>query len=219
MRGSPRSDRPLLREALRLLVVTDAHLAAPRSIHDVTQAALSAGARAFQIRAKGLSARELLTLTHQLHPPIRRAGALLFLNDRADVALAAGADGVHLGPNDPPLRAIRQAAPSPFLIGYSTDDPDQAIAAAAAGADYIGCGAVWGTTTKDVGGEAIGIDRLRAVARSVSIPVVAIGGITAVRAQEVARTEAVGVAVVGAIMSAADPASATRSLLDALETK
>jgi len=218
MSGSARSDRPSLREALRLLVITDAHLAAPRSIPEVTLAALSAGAKAFQLRAKDLSPRELLELARELHPPIQSAGALLFLNDRADVALAAGADGVHLGPNDPPLRALRQAAPWPFLIGYSTDDPDQAREAASMGADYLGCGAVWGTTTKDVGGEAIGIDRLRAVARSVSIPVVAIGGITAARASIIAKTEAAGVAVIGAIMTAEDPASATRSLVEALGT-
>jgi thiamine-phosphate diphosphorylase len=103
--------------------------------------------------------------------------------------------------------------PDGFLIGYSTDDPDEARRAVAAGADYLGCGTVYGTSTKADAGAAIGLERLDEVAGAVPVPVVAIGGITPARAPEVARTRAAGVAVVGAVMSAADPGDAVRRLL------
>jgi thiamine-phosphate pyrophosphorylase len=143
----------------------------------------------------------------------RLAGALLFVNDRVDVALAAEADGAHVGPTDLPLAALRRWVPSTFLLGYSTDDPDEARRAEAAGADYLGCGAVYRTRSKDVGDEAIGPTGLHRVARAVGIPVVGIGGITPERASELAATGAAGVAVMGAIMAADDPGGAVRDLL------
>lgn len=199
--------------ALRLVVITDRDLAAPRTIEDVVDRALAAGARAIQLRDKDAGAAALLPLALRLREATRRAGALLFLNDRFDVALAAGADGVHLGPDDLPVTAVRRVAPPGFLIGHSCDTVPEARAAAAAGADYIGCGAVWATTTKGGVGEAIGLGRLDEVARAVAVPVVGIGGITPERASEVALTAAAGVAVIGAVMAAADPADAVRRLL------
>jgi thiamine-phosphate diphosphorylase len=126
--------------------------------------------------------------------------------------MLAGADGVHLGPDDLPVAEARRIAPD-ILIGYSTDDPAQAVAAERAGANYIGCGAVFGTTSKDAGGERIGVERLSQVARAVSIPVIGIGGITVENVNEVAAGGAAGAAVIGAVMSAPDPGAATRSLL------
>jgi thiamine-phosphate pyrophosphorylase len=201
---------------LRVIVVTDRRLALPRSIQQVVQAALDAGAPAIQLRDKAATARELAETGRALLPAVRATGALLFINDRLDVALAVGADGVHLGPDDIPVAAARRIAPPGFLIGFSTDDPDTARTAEIDGASYIGCGAVFGTTTKaDAAGEAIGIRRLDAVARAVDIPVVAIGGITADNAAAIARTAAAGVAVVGAVMAAPDPAEVVRALLRA----
>jgi thiamine-phosphate pyrophosphorylase len=136
---------------LRLVVITDRDLAAPRSVAAVVEAALAAGAPAVQLRDKGATAAELLDRARTLVAVVRAAGALLFINDRLDVALAAGADGVHLGPDDLPVAAARRIAPPGFLIGYSTDDPDLALRAQADGASYIGCGAVFGTKTKEVG--------------------------------------------------------------------
>jgi thiamine-phosphate pyrophosphorylase len=211
--GGGRGRTVSLREALRLVVITDARIARPRSVEDVVAAALDAGARAVQLRAKDASPHAQLTIAKRLLALTRPAGALLFVNDRFDVALAAGADGVHLGPADLPVEAVRRASPRDFLVGYSSDDPDEARSAAAAGADYLGCGAVWGTRTKEVGEEAIGLERLDEVARAVAIPVVAIGGITAARAKAVAGTRATGVAVVSAVMAAADPGVAVRALL------
>lgn len=197
---------------LRLIVITDVALAAPRSVRDVVAAALDAGAPAIQLRDKNAAASTLLEEARELLTLVRRYGALLFINDRIDVALAAGADGVHLGPDDLPVQAARRIAPR-LLIGFSTDDPDTARRAQQDGADYIGCGAVFGTRTKDVGEEAIGVDRLEAVAAAVSIPVVGIGGVTTENAGQIATSRAAGAAVVGAVMAAPDPAEAVRTLL------
>src|SRR5690606_16782211 len=191
---------------LGLIVITDTRLAAPRSILEVVEAALDGGATAIQLRDKEATARELYDQARALREVTARHGALLFVNDRLDVALAAGADGVHLGPGDLPIHAARLAAPRPFLIGASTDDPAQARQLEAEGADYIGCGAVFGTTTKDVGDERIGPAGLAAVARAVSIPVVGIGGIQPDNAHLLRDTGAAGIAVIGAVMAAPDPA-------------
>ncbi|MBI4408487.1 MAG: thiamine phosphate synthase [Gemmatimonadetes bacterium] len=204
-----------MRLDLRLIVLTDRELAAPRPVEDIVAACLAAGAPAIQLRDKNATARALLEQATRLLRLTRRHRALLFLNDRLDVALAAGADGVHLGPADLPITAARRAAPPPFLIGYSTDDPAEARRAAAAGADYIGCGAVFGTTTKDVGGERIGLERLAQVVRAVDIPVIGIGGIGPENAAETRRTGAAGVAVIRAVMGAQDPGKAVRELLAA----
>ena len=180
---------------------------------DVVAAALAAGAPAVQVRAKGASARELLELGRQLLPLARERGALLFVNDRLDVALALGADGVHLGPDDLPVAAARRAMPAGFLIGASTDDPDVAPRLVAEGADYIGCGAVYATSTKPDAGDVIGLEGLDRVALAVDVPVIGIGGISVARSAEVATTAAAGVAVVGVVMAAADVAAAVRGLL------
>lgn len=199
---------------LRLIVITDAALAAPADVDDVVRLALAAGAPAIQLRDKNTTARALADHARVLLPLVHEAGARLFINDRIDVALAVGAHGVHLGPHDMPVAAARRIAPASFLVGYSTDDPELARRAQDDGASYIGCGAVFGTTTKrDLGDERIGLDRLHLVAKAVDIPVIAIGGITAENAALVRAAGAAGVAVAGAIMAAADPAAATRALL------
>jgi len=202
-----------LARRLRLIVVTDAALARPRTLLDVVAAALSAGAPAIQLRDKEASARELLTASRQLLPLVREAGALFFVNDRVDVALAAGADGVHVGPHDLPVESLRRAVGTGFLIGASCDDPEAARRLVEEGADYIGCGAVYPTGTKPDAGEAIGPAGLDRVARAVSVPVVGIGGITEKRSAEVATTHAAGVAVISGVMCAPDVASAVRGIL------
>ncbi|HEX6308273.1 MAG TPA: thiamine phosphate synthase [Longimicrobiales bacterium] len=204
---------------LRLIVITDPDLAEPRSIPDVVRAALEAGAPAVQLRDKQATARELVELARVLLPLARAAHARLFINDRLDVALAAGADGVHLGPDDLPLTAARRIAPPPFLIGCSADDPTEARRLERDGASYIGCGAVFGTSTKEVGGERIGVERLDEVARAVDIPVVAIGGVNAGNVRDITRTHAAGIAVVSAIMAADDPRTAAGELLELLGRK
>jgi thiamine-phosphate pyrophosphorylase len=199
---------------LRLIVITDRAAAAPRPVRGIVATALAAGAPAIQLRDKEATPAELLQQTYELLALVRARGARLFVNDRLDVALAAGADGVHLGPDDLPVAVARRIAPPGFFIGYSTDDPRLALDAERDGASYIGCGAVFGSSTKhDVAGEHIGTARLDEVARAVTIPVVGIGGITVSNIAQVAATRAAGAAVVSAVMSAADPAAVTRELL------
>jgi thiamine-phosphate pyrophosphorylase len=198
-------------------VITDARLAAPRKVVEVVRAALGAGARSVQIRNKGDAARTLVELGRELRNLTREHGALLLVNDRVDVALAVEADGVHVGPHDLPVAAVRAITPPGFLVGRSADDPEVARLAVAEGADYIGSGTVYATTTKADAGAVIGLEGLATVVRAVPVPVVAIGGITVERAREIPRTGAAGVAVVGAVMSAPDPAEAVRLLLASLD--
>lgn len=198
---------------LRLIVITDRALAAPRALEDVVRAALVAGAPVIQLRDKTADARSLFEQARALLRLTRAHGALLFVNDRLDVALAAGADGVHLGPDDLPVAAARSPAPTDFLVGFSTDDPALARRAAADGAVYIGCGAVFGTRTKDVGDERIGPEGLRRVVEAVHVPVIGIGGVTVENVAELARVGAAGAAVVGAVMKAADVHDTVRRLM------
>jgi thiamine-phosphate diphosphorylase len=204
-----------LARRLALVVLTDGPLARPRSVVEVVEAALRAGAPAIQLRNKGEPARALLEVGRTLRRLTREAGALLLVNDRIDVALALEADGVHLGPDDVPVAAARRIVPDDFLIGRSADDREVAAQAVRDGADYIGCGTVYATSTKLDAGSVIGIDGLRRVARAVPVPVLGIGGITAERAPDVLATGARGVAVVGAIMAAADVEGAVRAFMKA----
>lgn len=209
------TDSIALRDALRVIVVVEAGLAAPRSMVEVVQAALAGGARAIQLRNKGDTARELMAAGERMTPLLRQVGALFFINDRLDVALALGADGVHLGPDDLPVAAVRAAAPRGFLIGRSADEAQVARDSVMDGADYIGCGTVFATSTKPDAGHVIGVDGLRRVVEAVRVPVVGIGGVTVERARDVAETGAAGVAVVNAVMRASDPAAVVLRMLQA----
>jgi thiamine-phosphate pyrophosphorylase len=205
---------------LRLIVITDVALAAPKTIEDVVRAALEAGAPAIQLRDKQAEPAELYRQALRLGELARQYDALLIINDRLDVALATDAHGVHLGPHDLPVAAARAAARRAgrpdLIIGASTDDPDRARHLAAEGADYIGCGAVYGTRSKpDVGTERIGTQGLARVARAVDIPVIAIGGITPANVGAALEAGARGAAVIGAVMCADDPGLAVRLLLGA----
>ena len=211
---------PHLADRLRLIVITDEALVRPRALPDVVREALAAGAPTIQLRLKGASARELLVAALTLIPIVRSAGGLFIVNDRLDVALAGGADGVHLGPDDPPVSDARAvaaetlgAAADGFILGCSVDTADAAARAEAEGADYLGVGAVYATANKSDAEDVIGLEGLQRVVEAVSIPVVAIGGITPERANAVAETGACGAAVIGAVMGSPEPAEAVRALL------
>jgi len=199
-------------DRLRLIVVTDPECGAGRSMIEVVRAALKGGAPAIQLRMKDGSAREMAALGRALLAEARPAGALLFINDRVDVALAVGADGVHLGQDDLPAAAARRIAPPGFLIGVSAETVELAVRARADGADYVGVGPVYATGSKADAGDAVGLERIAEVSAAVRIPVVGIGGITIGSAPAVLRAGAAGIAVIGAVMRAIDPASATRAL-------
>ena len=204
-----------LARRLRLIVITDRVLAGPRDVAQVVGATLRAGAPAVQLREKTLPPRDILPLAQRLRADTAAAGSLFFVNDRVDLALAVGADGVHLGPGDLPVSAARRIAPPGFLIGYSADDEDTARAAVADGADYIGCGTVFPTHTKLDAGATIGLDGLARVVRGAGAPVIGIGGITASLARHVFGTGVAGCAVVGAVMAAPDPSRAVGDFLRA----
>jgi thiamine-phosphate pyrophosphorylase len=198
---------------LALMVITDARCGEGRALVDVVRAALRGGAPCVQLRVKTESARETVELARALREATREAGALLIVNDRVDVALVADADGAHVGDDDIPVAAARRIVPPGFLLGRSTDTPEQAVRARGDGADYVGVGPVYQTASKDDAGLPVGLARVAAVARAAGIPAVGIGGIDAANAAEVARSGAAGVAVIRAVMQAPDPAEAVRELL------
>ena len=205
-----------LARRLRLVVLTHPRPAAGALV-DVVAECLEAGCRAIQLRDKEASAETLYRQTVEMLPLALRHDALLIVNDRLDVALAAGAHGVHLGPDDIPVAAVRSGVPPTFVVGYSTDDPASGRAAAEGGADYLGVGAVFGTTSKDgLENEAIGPARVGAVVRESGLPCVGIGGITPENAGTVAAQGA-GVAVLGAVMHARRPGEVVSRILREVE--
>jgi thiamine-phosphate pyrophosphorylase len=169
---------------------------------------LAARPCALQIRGKRWPAAALRDLARALLPAVRAAGVPLCVNDRLDVALASGADMVHLGQDDLPLGEARRIAAGRLAIGVSTHDPAQAAAAAAGGADYIGYGPVFATASKANPDPLVGLEGLRLAAASVAVPVVAIGGITVERAVAVAAAGAAAAALIAAIDRAPDPTAA-----------
>ncbi|TVP49821.1 MAG: thiamine phosphate synthase [Gemmatimonadales bacterium] len=197
------------------MVLTDPHAAGARSLEEVVEEILAAGATAIQLRDKEAGSGELLPLARRLRDLCHARGALFLVNDRLDLALACGADGVHVGQDDLPAAGVRAVTPPGFVIGVSAETPELARKAQAEGADYVGCGPVWPTDSKADAGGAIGVRGLAAVVRAVRIPVVAIGGITPERVPELLAEGAAGVAVIRAVLAAPDPSAAVRALLRA----
>ncbi len=197
-----------------LHVLTDAR-GGPAALAAVG-AAVAAGAPVVQVRAKGSTDRELYAFARAVVEVCAAAGATCLVNDRVDVALAAGADGTHLGADDLPLAAARRVAGPGHLLGGTARDPARARLLVAEGADYLGVGPAWPTATKTGLPDALGPAGVRAVAMAVDVPVIAIGGVTAERVADLLAAGAAGVAVVGAVSAAPDPGAATRDLLRAL---
>ncbi|MDQ1104508.1 thiamine phosphate synthase [Nocardioides zeae] len=176
------------------------------------------GAVGFQVRAKEATTAELLALTTAVLAATRGAGAPVLVNDRLDVALAAGADGIHLGADDLPVARARaiadRAAPPGFLVGATCRDRDAVVAARAAGADYAGFGPVAATTSKPGLPDPLGVD---AVGRAAGVlPLVAIGGIGPDLARGAVAAGAHGVAVIGSVWRQPDPIDAAEALLGAV---
>ena len=167
------------------------------------------GARIVQVRQKSPGTGALLALCRELVTAARAAGMRVIVNDRADVAVMAGADGVHVGQDDLPAAAVRRIAGSAAIIGLSTHTPAQVDEACVAEVDYIAVGPIFPTTTKDTGYEARGLDLVRYAAGR-GRPVVAIGGITLANAASVLEAGASSVAVISDLLVAADPADRVR---------
>ena len=204
-------------EEVSLYVVTDPEMIGERKLEDVCQEALEAGVRVFQLRDKQASTRDLIDQAVGLKRLAERYGATFLVNDRADVALASGAHGVHVGQDDMPLDAARQMLGRHAVIGVSVRLPGEARAAERGGADYLAANLVFETPTKtDVEG-SIGLDGVRRLRAASGLPLVAIGGIKAENAASVVAAGADGVAVVSAVMAAPDVKQACRELLEAVE--
>ena len=189
---------------LGLYVITDRLLSRGRSHADVIRKAIDGGATCIQLREKDASSRELYLLACELRAITREKDTVLIINDRLDIALAVGADGVHLGQDDLPVAAARRIVPSGMILGVSVDNPRQAREAQAMGASYLGAGAVFATSTKADAGEPVGLQALAEICRGVDIPVVGIGGINLHNAGQVIQAGAAGVAVISAIVAADD---------------
>ena len=189
----------------------------------LARAMLAGGARLLQLRLKRdpgggpIATRDLLAAAAAIREATAAAGATFVVNDRADVAAAVGADGVHVGQDDLPVAAVRALVGATTLIGLSTHDEAQLAAAAASGADYLSLGPIYATTSKDRPDPVLGLDRLRRARRGVTRPLVAIGGITPATARAVLAAGADAVAVITALVRAPDVTRATAALLALLE--
>ena len=197
---------------MTLHLVTDRPLAAPRTIEDVVAAAVRGGVTVVQLREKECCTREFVALARKLKEMLTPLAVPLIVNDRADVALAAGADGVHAGQSDMDCRDLRRLLGPGAIIGLSVETPAQAEQAAALPVDYLGVGPIFSTSTKPDAAPAWGIEQLAELRLRTRHVLVAIGGIHAGNARQVIAAGADGLAVVSAICAAADPEAAAREL-------
>jgi len=202
----------------RTYLVTQASRSAGRDTETVVEAALAGGVDAVQLREKDAPDAERYAVGRRVRELTADAGVPLIVNDRIDIAAAIDADGVHLGQSDLPVEVAREQLGDGAVVGRSASTVEQARAAEAAGADYLGVGAVYGTDSKDVSGDrnGIGTERVAAVADAVDVPVIGIGGIDASNAAPVVGAGATGVAALSAITAAADPEAATEALREAV---
>ena len=200
----------------RLLVVTDRHQTNGRSLVPLLQRVLTAAAPAVQLRERDLSARELVTLAREVQALTASRRSHLLINDRIDVALALEGVGVNLRSNSLPVSVARQLLGARRLLGISVHAVEEAVQAELQGADYVILGPIYETPSKQMFGPPLGIHTLEKASRLVRIPIIGIGGVTVARAREMRRAGAFGVAVITAILGAADVESATRELLDAV---
>jgi thiamine-phosphate pyrophosphorylase len=201
-----------------LYLVTDRRQINGRDLVAVIDAALAAGVGAVQLREKDLGGRELFALAEALKTSCARYGAKLFLNDRVDVALAVDADGVQLGAASMPIGAAREILGPQKLIGASIHCLEEGKNAEGAGADFVVFGPIYFTASKAAYGEPQGVDRLKEIVEKISLPVYAIGGINLEGVAAVRGAGAHGVALISAVLSAADPAAAAKELLARLRT-
>ena len=195
-----------------LYFCTDRGLMSSATIEENVEAALTGGATVVQLREKHCSSREFYELAVRVRAIARRFGAPLIVNDRVDIALAAGADGVHVGQSDLPCAAVRRLVGEGMLVGVSAGSAAEALAAAGEGADYLGVGAMYATGTKEDAG-LVTMEELKNIRRAVELPIVVIGGINKATLGNFKGMGIEGIAVVSAIAAQKDPAAAARELL------
>ena len=199
------------RQTMRLYAVTDRAWVGRQTLPEQVEAALKGGATCVQLREKELDGAAFLEEAKVLAALCRRYGVPLIINDNVEVALASGADGVHVGQDDLTMEQVRRLAGDRLIVGVSAHTVEQALAAQAGGADYLGVGAVFATATKS-DAHVLPRETLAEICRAVDIPVVAIGGIGADNLLQLAGTGVDGVALVSAIFSAPDVEGQCRKL-------
>lgn len=201
-------------------LVTQQSVSDGRSTVDIVRDAIAGGIDVVQLREKETTARFRYELGLELRELTAEADVDLIVNDRVDIARAIDADGVHIGQSDLSVDVVRDLLGPEAIVGCSTATLEEASQAEAAGADYLGVGTVYGTTSKDVAEykDGVGPERIAEIVDAVSIPVVGIGGITADNAGPVVEAGAAGVAVISEITAAEDPRAATEALAETVET-
>ena len=195
-----------------LYLVTDRRLAKGRTTLDIVRAAVQGGVTCVQLREKTCSTREFIAEALAIRDFLNARGIALIINDRVDIAQAVGADGVHLGQSDMPLDIARSLVGDSMLVGISVESLEEAVQAEAGGADYLGVSPIYPTPTKTDTAPPLGLQGLRTIRRAVNLPLVGIGGLNQQNAAPVIQYGADGIAVVSAIVAAADPERAARQL-------
>lgn len=201
----------------RLYAVLDAAQVGERSVFDVCDALLAGGVRWIQYRDKGATSKHLFDNSRRLLRRIREAGGTFIVNDRADIAAAVGANGVHVGQDDLPVDMVRAAVGAERIVGFSTHTIPQVRQAEQSSADYAAFGPIFATPSKEKPDPVVGLDGLRSARQVARKPLVAIGGITLERAGEVIAAGADSVAVISDLLRASDISARARAFLSALE--
>ncbi|SNB48070.1 thiamine phosphate synthase [Geobacter sp. DSM 9736] len=204
--------RPRLPVDFRLYLITDRHQARGNLLDRVEQA-LSGGIKAVQLREKDLVSRELFELATEMRKLTAQYGALLFINDRIDIALAVDADGIHLGGDSIPLYKARHLVGKNKMIGVSCHNQISAMNAQDKGADFITYGPVFYTPSKAQYGEPLGLSKLKQVTESLTIPVFGLGGVTLDNAHQVMAAGTHGISLISAVLAADRPQQAAESLI------
>ncbi|MCP2519818.1 thiamine phosphate synthase [Candidatus Aminicenantes bacterium AC-335-K20] len=197
----------------KLYFIADFETSKRRDLVWIVNEAVKGGATVVQLRAKSISTREFLDIGKKIHSFLKKKGIPFIINDRIDIALALDADGVHLGQNDMPLQIARKILGKEKIIGISVNNIEEAVEAENNGADYLGVGPVFPTTTKPDIRAPLGIEGLKKIRKKVKIPIVAIGGINENNIREVCSIGVDGVAVISAIVLSSDPCQSARKLI------
>ncbi len=201
----------------RFHVLTDVCLQTRFSHVELAELAISGGADVIQFRQKDGATREMIRVAEQMQALCKRAGVTFIINDRMDVAIASQADGVHLGQDDFPISLARKLLGEEAIIGGSAGSLAEARKCLLDGADYIGFGPVYRTTSKEDAGPAAGLSLLKQIVETIPLPIIAIGGITAENASPVIQTGVHGIAVISAVCCQNDPREAAKRLRSLLE--
>jgi len=203
----------------RFHVLTDTCLQARFSHVELAKRAIAGGADTIQFRQKEGATREMIRIAGEMRDLCQKAGVTFIINDRVDVAIASQADGVHLGQDDFPIPLARKLLGKKAIIGGSASDMEEAQKCLREGADYVGFGPVYPTTSKEDAGPAAGLDSMKKIVGAVPLPIIAIGGISVNNASPLIRAGAHGIAVISAVCCQEDPAEAARCLRGLLEAE